>query len=313
MKVLYGDVIGNVYSIIIDRAKYQKIMIVYDDYTSSLLINDLYSRVKGVCIFNKSHINNLDIHELNNGYKLIVYLCLEESYLKRKFEVEEFINVFCLQDKNIVPFLIGDKSTLLSGENYLLLERKTVDACLISSISCNRFVEYFQNLLNCDDADEKYINFENNKINFNLELLISNISSNMNFYDYEILVKSNLDCKSVVLIDLILIDAFMVLLNAVKTQSLMIVDVYKSGKEDMALIDKCYSIIGNDVIKNVILLNYSDLWEFCSKTKQNILSCVGIFNYTKNDFQKSFDLVKSYLKQNDNILSILYIYNIFGV
>lgn len=313
MKVYYGNVIEEVNRLILNRAKYQKVMIVYDDFVSTLVLNNLYSIIKDVCIYNNSHINNLDHNELNNGYKMVVYFCMAESYLEKQIENKDFVNVFCPQDEKLLPFVIDKDAKINESESYLLLERKTIDVSMISSLYCNHFINYIQSLINCEGSEDLFAISSEYKVDFNIESIIEKADKNMVFLDCSILKKYKLDYEKLALLDLILIDAFLVLINSIKTQSLMIVDIYKAGREDYALIDKCFSVVNNDILRNIVLLNYNNLIEYCEIAKQNILDCVSVFTYSQKDYAQVVESVKQYAKQSNEVLSVLYTYNIFGV
>ena len=135
----------------------------------------------------------------------------------------------------------------------------------------------------------------------------------MKFYDIELLYKCNIPYRQLVLVDLILIDAILILISSFKHHSFMLVDIYKSVKDNEILIDKFYAIANNETFKNLVILNSNCLTNFCLKTKQKILDCVNVFSYSHDEIKNVLAQIKEYSKQDGGLLAYLYTFNIFGL
>ena len=68
--------------IISNKAKYQKVLLIYDNTVSSLQINELYTNIKNLCIFNKMEINSIDENEYFNCYKMLIFYCNTTNLIK---------------------------------------------------------------------------------------------------------------------------------------------------------------------------------------------------------------------------------------
>lgn len=313
MKINYGNIKVEIKNIVQTKGKYQKVMLLFDDFVSNLEIKEIYSEIKDFCIYNQCHINQVDKNELNNGYRVVVYLCCADNFLKAGISNADFINVFCPKDKGMLPFFLTDECCCNSAENYLLLEKTQVDVGLISSICFNQFINYFENLMNGESKAIDFIFASQEIFQHNIINQMEKIDKNLKFFDIELMKNCSLPYEKLALVDLILINAFFVMITSIKNQKLMIVDVYKAAKENGELIDKFYSLVNNNAFTSIVILNYNCLYNFCEKTKQKILNCVNVFNFNNNDVEEVVKEIKEYAKQDKGLLSYLYLYNIFGV
>ena len=69
-------------------AKYQKVMLLYDDSVSNIQIQEVYHSIKGICVYNQSEIASLDKNEIFNGYKLIIYFCSVDGFFNFYFDIK---------------------------------------------------------------------------------------------------------------------------------------------------------------------------------------------------------------------------------
>lgn len=294
------------------KAKYQKVMVIYDETAEESNIEEIYEHIKDICIFNRSRAELIDFNELNNGYRMIIYLINGETYLKLKVLKDDFINIFCPTDNKILPFFLDDECRLDCGDSHLMLNKEQFDLNMISSVCFNVFFNYFQNLVSGNNT-KQYLNFLEKEISqHNIFDSISNME-NYFFLDVNIIKNQNLSYDDLILLDLMLIDSFLLLLEGVKYNSCALVDVYKSGKENFALIEKCYKLYNNDVFRNLIVLNFNCLNNLCLKTKQKILEFLSFVEVDDLKITKLIESLKQYSKRDSGVVGYLYLYNFFNV
>ena len=313
MKIFYENNKKEIKNIVQNKAKYQKVMLLFDDNVTNFQIANIYENIKEICIYNQVHINQLDEHEIFNGYRVIIYLCSTNSFLKCRFNREEFINVFCPKDSAMLPYFLSYENKLDIGENYLFLESSKVDIQMIISIYFNRFYNYFKELMHFQNRDVDF-SFDNKEItHYNLINYIENFNKDAVFLDIEIIKNCNMNYEDVAIVDLLLVNAFLVLIPSIKNKNIMLVDVYKCAKDDEQLINKFYKLYNNDSFENLVTLNYNYLYNLCIKTKQKIIEYLNLVDVDINMVEEKIEKLKQYSKNSNDIIAYLYIYNIFNV
>ena len=145
MKVYFENSIKN---IIEQKAKFQKVMLLFDESSLTGEINNIYEEIRDICVFNKCDISLVDENEVFNGYRLIIYYCSADNYLKINFNKNEFINVYILQDNKVLPFVLDDINNFSSLDNHIILKSKQVDLRMLASIYLNIFYNYFTFIFN---------------------------------------------------------------------------------------------------------------------------------------------------------------------
>ncbi len=314
MKYVCDNELEELRQIVENHAKYQKVMVLYDDTVSNIELMDIYNSIKGLCIYNQMNIRGSNLSELNNGYKLVIFKCCADSILTININMNEFYNIFIPTDRSILPFSLLSNNVLNKQDDTLIQKKNIFDIHSLTSIYFNNFYSYFSSLFTLEDV--------NTDIEFNLENITRNsiidklnkMSSDVIFEDVKILKKMNIEYNYLALIDLLLINGFLLLISAVRDKSLTLVDVYKATKDDNALIDKFYAMINNDSFTNVIMLNYNYLYKLCDKTKETIKSLLNLANIDKTRIHEIIDKVKNYTKNSeDSYLSYLYLYDVFSV
>ena len=300
--------LGDVISVVDEKAKYQKVMVIFDNSLSSVEIDNLYREIKDICIFNKSAVEDLDLNELNNGYRAIIYMCSAESFLKLDFNRDEFINIYLPTDNIFLPFCLNENNNIKKGEDYILCEN-IIDVSVQTSLLFNKFYHYLYNTI-LSTSNQTSFYFENNFTRTSINYLIDE-SCNLDFVDIKILKNINIEYKNLQVLHLLLIDAFLIFLTNVKNKTLMLVDVYKSCKEDYNLIDKFYAMANSESSLMLISLNYNYLYNACLKTKESILNCC--FNMNEEEIENVLLELKSFAKNDDGLVGYLYLYNMFNV
>ena len=153
---------------------------------------------------------------------------------------------------------------------------------------------------------------------FNEEINQSNLINRLNclpektfFVDVEIIKKHDIKYEDLIIVDLLLLDAFFVFLQGLKNENLMLVDVYKIFRDDIEMIDKFYKLYNSEMLINVVVLNYKYLYNLCVKLKDNILELLRFVNVEKNEIDSLIDKLKTFSREDDGLCAYLYLYNVF--
>lgn len=297
------------------HAKYQKVMLLFDQYTSNAQIANIYDTIKGLCIFNKIDIQNSaisqtqqenKINEIYNGYKMLIFLCTPENFAKSNLNLEEFINVFVCQNA-FLPYCLGKNHTLSQAHTILLQTDNKLDKPAFSSLSFNNFYNYV-----LDIYTQVETNFDINMHEFsnnNLLSILSNLSANFKFVDIEILATTDFDYRALPIIDFVLLAGFEAFFAGVKQHSFLLADIYKVGKNNPQLINKYYSLSQNDAIITMVELNFNFLQNKLNAAKQIVHQFLQII--PTDDMFKIINAVKNFSKNSSGILNYLYLYNVF--
>lgn len=296
----------NLKEIILKHAKFQKVLLCYDESVSSLNVAKIYNEIKELCIFNKMEIDKFNTQEIYDGYKLIIFYCSANNFLKLNINLTEFVNVFIPTDADILPFFLNENFMLNDNDNYLFLPTNQLDINIVFSVYFNKFYNYLKDLLLKQESEITF-DFNLNEITQlkTLELLKQN---NLEFIDVKILNKTGLDYCNLPTVDILLLLAFLLLVCCVHENRLCLVDIYKSMKDNYQQIDKFYSLANNCVFNQLVNVNFISL--------KNVLTTT--INKLKNFFTfkeiepEIFEKLKNFCKNEDNLLNYLYLYNIFG-
>ena len=311
MQLCYENGYKEIKKIVEEKAKYQKVMVLTDDNISNLQIQEIYNLIKGICVYNQCKINKLDKNEIFNGYKLIIYYCSADSYMQCNLNKSEFVNVFLPIKNEFLPFFLNNESAFENENDFLILGETKIDLLMLSSLISNKFYETFKSITD-EKVLAKNIDFILRDITTNnMFETVMDYKENTVFLDVDILKKEKLSYKYIIILNLILIDAFLKLLTNIKSNRLMIVDVYKYNKNEVDIIDKMYKLYNNNSFKNLVLLNYNCLLNFCLRTKQKIKQLISFFQVEFDKVEGIINKVKNYSKNCNNIFGYLYLYNIF--
>lgn len=312
MNLIYSNNIEEIKKIVETKAKFQKVLLLHDDTITTSEIDDIYNVIKNLCIYNQMDLNNIDNNELYNGYRIVIYLCNADNYLKTNINKAEFINVFMPRDKGLLPYFLQDEF-YKSSKDYLLIDANNFDTNIVLSLYLNKFYNYLKAMLTLQHTNLEYLSADKEFTQFKVVEEIENLNEDFEFLDIKILKFSNLEYKFLPLLDLILIDAFLCFILSVKRREYALVDVYKEAKDNYALIDKFYKMYNNDSVINLMTLNYNCLYNFCLKTKQKILDCYTLYDYDENKVNEIIKIVKEFAKQTDDVMAYLFLYNMFNI
>lgn len=311
MKVLKLDK-EEICKIVETKSKFQKVMVLFDDSASNVEVLEIYNSIKDICIYNQADINNLDLAELNNGYRAIIYLCTAENFLKLKFDKNEFINLCIVKGRDILPFCVNADNNIIEKDLYIFSSNEGFDANLFSSLSFNKFYNYLYGVVNLKDSKFSLKFLDSNINHLNVDFL-KHVASDFVFIDLDIIAKSKIECKHLCVVHLMLINAFLLMLNSIKNKTLLLVDVYKVCKEDYIMLDKFFAMANNEVFFAMINLNYNYLINLCLKIKEEILNQFIVFDLCESDIENILQQLKEYAKNANNLIGYLYLYDFFKV
>ena len=313
MKIYFENKLKNLKEIVQQKAKYQKVMLLFDESVSNLEISEIYNEIKDCCVYNQSNILDIKEDEIFDGYRLVIYLTLVDNFLKCKFDRSEFINVYIHKDGAMLPYFLSTDNKLNNDENFLLADNLKIDLSMISSVYFNKFYNYFRNLML---GETFYFDFNFSTMEItqsNVLNLINQLDMETKFLDVEILREQNIEYGLIVFVDLMIIDAILLLITSIKNHNFMLVDVYKSAKEDCEMIEKFYKLYNNDVFINLVQLNYNCLYNYCVKTKEKIIEFTKFFKIDTTQVASLLNQIKIFSKNDNDIMAYLYLYNIFNV
>lgn len=310
MVFCYGKTIDEIRKIVKDKSMYQKVMFVFDDYVSNFQTIEIYESIKDFCVYNQTHIKDLSKNEIYNGYKLIIYFCESNSLLKCDINKDEFINVFILKD-GILPAILNCDSSKVNSEVFILFNNSTIDYSLVPSINLNKFYQCLNNLLMLNESAYNEI-FNLQVSRTAIEECVGSIEKEMMFVDVDILKIMDIEYKDLIFVDLLIIDAFLLLITNIKNQNLMIADIYKMAKDDDEMIDRFYKLYNDKTFYNMIILNYNFLYNNCIKVKKSILDVIALSDYNEDKIYCILKKVKEYSKRAKGLFSYLSLYDIIN-
>ncbi len=297
-------------NIVQSKAKYQKVMLLYDDSVTNDEITKIYDSIKDLCIFNKLNIQLQNLDEIYNGYRLLIFLCSADAFVTLKINRNEFINIYCPTDEGVLPFFLNDENVLSNQNDYILMP-KGVDIAILSSLYFNRFYNHIKDLIYFQSSDTQF-DFNPTEITQHSVIeTLNKINSTFEFKDIDIIRHAEIAYHLLPLVDYMLITAFELIIDAVKSQTLMLVDVYKAVKEDYKLVDKFYAYYNNNCLLNLISLNYQCLKRICEKSKEKIVEYLTVQNIDESEIELVLEKIKEYSKHSEDLMCYLYLYNVF--
>lgn len=300
--------VNDIKQVVTNKAKYQKVMMLLDEYSNTELAQHIQEEIKDICVFNKCYINKLD-DEIINGYRLIIYLISANNYLICNVKKDEYINVIVAQDNLMLPYMLDNN--LKKIDNYIVAEQHKLDLHMLSSIYLNAFFNYFHNLTLGQQSSEYFNLLKEEITQQNLYNVVEGLDKEFFFLDMDIIKKSNAKAENTAVLDLIIINAFIVLINQIKTQSLTLVDVYKTAGENTQLIEKFYRLHFNANFHQLVILNYNCLINFANKTKEKILEIVSFLSVDRATVNRLMIDLKNYSTLDAGLCGYLYLYNMF--
>ena len=285
-------------------------MLIYDQTVTNSQIASIYEQIKAQCIFNKMSVREFDEGELNNGYKVTIFLCSGETYLKLHYPKSDFVNIFMPTDDAVLPYFLNNFKSEQSND-YMVVKEGGLDAGAVASVYFARFYNYIKELLTIQKSEIEF-DFSLTQITQKnvFELLFG--LNEMEFVDLQILSHANLSYSDLPFLDYLLISAFQVLISNLKVRSYTYADIYKVAKDNSAQIDKFFAMAQNQMLFNLISLNYNRLNLACNSTKNAILELLPNYNIKSAKIEELIKKIRDFSFSHDGLLSYMYLYNIFG-
>ncbi len=310
MKIVYGNKIGTIKEEVKNKAKFSKVMLLFDDFVSSAEIDEIYRAIKDDCIFNKLNLKE-DLTEVFNGYKLLIFCCGTNSFLNCQLPLKDFNNIFLPTDFGVLPyFLLDGKATY--NDNTLILNPNTLDANVFCSLAFNKFYAYMSGFLTTPNENLNFT-FDFTDITPNYAInLCQNLPQDLVFEDVKILAKTGIDYELLPVVDYVLINAFLVVVDAIKNNTLCLADFYKYDRENFAIIDKFYALANNDLLIKLVQYNFTSIISVLNKAKEKIEMCLqGVSSTNFQNINAIISKIKEYCKTDEGLFAYLYLYDIF--
>ena len=312
MKYLSENNLEELKNIIDSHAKYQKVMLLYDDTVSNAEIMEIYNTLKGLCVYNHAHISQYDPLELNNGYRALIIKANADSVLSLNIDYNEFVTVFIPTDRMILPYVLTHDDKINLNDNAVIQTKNNVDINAWSSIYFNQFLNYLHSLFTLNE--NSFLLLGDDDVNTNILSKLETLPEDLEFFDIKILKNIGIEYKYLCLIDIIVINAFLVMISSIRNKSLVLVDTYKASGQNCVLIDKFFAMAYDKTFIDIINLNYHSLYNFCDKIKSKILPLIDMSDIDITMIEQVIAKIKDYTKNTDDkLLSYLYLYNVFGV
>lgn len=311
MKIVYENHIKQIKNIVESKAKYQKVMLIYDNSTTSSLIAKIRDNIKSLCVYNEINIFSENIGEVQNGYRLLIFCCDANSFLNFGYDLDEFENIFMPTNSSFLPFYISNNNHKQNQDGYLLLNRGLVDISCFSTVWFNKFYNYLNDIYLKQSSNIEFDFSQTEFTQLSCLKILKDIAEDFVFVDIDIIKKMNIGINLLPLVDLLLINAFIVLIKSVRERNFMVVDVYKAAKENYDLIDKFYAMTYNQTFLSLLNLNYNCLINLSEKTKEKILETVNISEFSNEVFYELIEKIKMYAIGCDGIIGYLYLFDLF--
>lgn len=296
--------------IVIKKARYQKVMILYDESVTLNQIRDIYELIRNDCIYNQMETSKIDTKEIFNGYKLIIYYMTAESYVKLKFDKTEFINIMIAMGNYVLPFLIQEDMTINKREDFLILNNNFIGDSLTTSLYFNQVYRCFENVVYNLNENVEFFAFQSENIQTDFLQFMSKQNQNMKFLDVEILRETNLETSILPLLDYIILSALETFVVAVRKRTLSMVDVYKVAQNDEVRINKYYEMMNNVALLEIINMKFNYLVDLINQSKKQIYE-LNYEGFDKHTADFVIENIKEFAQKDNKILGYLYFYNVF--
>ena len=312
MKVYFENSINEIKNIVEQKAKFQKVMLLFDENVSTGDINSVYEEIRDVCVYNQCNISLLDEKEIFDGYRLIIYYCSADNYLKCNFNKDEFINVFLLQDNNVLTFVLNNSNTISNLDNHIILKSKQIDLKMLISINLNLFYNYFNKFLFGQNVNMFIEYLDNQPITQQSIFEFLKVNNDLSFIDVEMLKKCDISYDDIFIVDLMIIDLMLLLITKIKSGNLMFVDVYKHCKININFVEKFYKFYQDDSFLNTIILNYNHLYKYCVRTRNKILELIKFFKVDMEKIDTIVKKIEDFAILDNGVLGYAYFYDVFN-
>ncbi len=289
-------------------AKYQKVMLIYDQNVSNFDLSNVTNKIKEFTIYNAKEIGDKNTKEIFDGYKMLIFLCSADSFLKFDYPIDEFVNLFISQDENILPFCL-DNHNHIAEKTILLANTTRVDKSACSSLFFANFYNYFARLYTQQEQENEIEIAEISQRG--VITCLNKIMPDIEFVDIDILKKTGINYSDLPMVDYLLLAGFEAFVVGAKQRNLAMTDLYKNISDDQNLIEKFFALSQNDAIFLLIDYNFSNLQQRIISAMSNVKNFVQTFDRTKT--AQMVLKIKEYCKNCSGILNYLYLYDVFKI
>ena len=300
--------------IILQKARYQKVVLCIDDTSDIKFIDLLTSRIERDVVLLKYYYNKNNINELhnmlNNGVRVVIYNVDIKRFYKLVNNDNYVLNIFIPQENFVFPYIACNES--LYGDNLLVLNTNNYDYITLIMLYQFGLYKVWSTLLQGGNVDTSiFKNFDkiaNGKIDF-YSSLINEIKCLNPYISNEY---QDLDIEQLPYYVYLRLCAVLNLLVNIGQHNEQYIDFYKTEKSSKD-ISKAYALIIQTDIIDTLKFNCPNL----IKLNMIILTRIKIlikkyFNFKNINLNKLNKIIKnqSKLLNIDNLLYISYIFDV---
>ena len=306
MKIIRKNTVKEIVNLILLRAKYQKVVICYDDTADKCLLENIKDKVDKQVVFINFYYNNNyeDLSKtLQDGARIVVYNVSVDNYLKIKDNNNFLIKVFVPTSNFILPYMIEIDSVFC--DNLLVCPGK-LDCLAIILLYDAGLTKLWADLQLHEKVDLEVFKNIDNVINsgggdlMEITGYLSNyidISVDENCIPYYIYLKLCYVCK---------------MLERFKFNEESVLDFYKL-KLSREEIDKAYLVLVKSEIVDCLKMYCDKILRVVYALLQRVKILIKKYFKNKINIEKIDLKIKENAKnlKIDNLLYISYIFNVF--
>jgi len=305
--------IDEILKVILQKAKYQKIIVCIDEDSDMEYIDHLIDIVGNKAVMIKYYYNKNDIEMfykmINNGTRLVIYNVSIEHFSKLKNDNIYILNIFIPQTSFILPYINNSES--LYGESLMICANEQKDYRAILYLYMSSLEKVWALILQNNEIDTTIFKRVDELVNCDKDFYskLINLAQILNPYMlYEYFDASEDELPYYIYLKLC---AILKMFNDVSYNNENYIDFYKMQLSSSD-IDKAYSLVARHDIISTIKLNGTKLIRLgnvlINRFKIIIKKYFNIKNIKLNKINK---LIKNQAKalNIDNLLYISYILN----
>lgn len=314
MRVLNkGESVKEIVNFILQKARYQKIIICLDETSDVKYIDKLVRGIGNNAVIIKYYYNEEDVNAFkemtNNGVRLIIYNVSSEHFNCIKIDNVYVLSLFVPQSSFVLPYINNNES--MYGENLLICNNSQKDYCSILCLYMLSLEKLWAQILQNEEVDTMLFKMVdglvNNKDDFFSGLI--NIAQILKPYINE--MYNNINEEDVPCYEYLSLLAVTKMFEDVSRGNEQYIDFYKMQLSS-AEINKAYCLVVKHDILSTIKINSSVLMKvtnaLINRFKIIIKKYFNIKNIKINKINKLIKN-KSKLLNIDNLMYISYILN----
>lgn len=300
-------------SLILQKARYQKVLICVDENSDTEYIENLKNCIQKDTILLMYYYNKQDVSHffnmINNGVRVVVYDVSIEKFYKLQNENVYVLNIFLPQSKFLMPYILNKESVY--GDNLIVCDTSVKDYASVICLYQSAFDWIWGLLLQGADVETEMFKNIDALINGDVDFypaLINKVQALKGYINKDYACVDEEDLPYYIYLKTY---SIFNMLKSVNTGTVEYIDFYKTQTSEKA-ISKAYNlIIKYDIFEklniysnNLIKINYAIL----NRLKILIKKYFKIKNIKINKIIKIIKSQAKYLNA-DNLLYISYIFN----